>query len=163
MTPWGKKATIARSSRASEPSSLNIGDLSNSSMVAESVFLCCVCNRLVRRPSRSLVSRLTPQLFWYATVANRVIDSGWNSSYSRMLSTEIDCSPFLQIQLKVRRAASIDNVRIPKVSQLGEWWRCGRYCRGRCCHLGRAPLRRVYLARLRPLRIDYRFGIVEDY
>ena len=76
LTPWGKKATIVRSSRASDPSSLNIGDLSDSSMVAESVFLCCVCNRPVRRPSHSLVSRSTPHLFSYGTVASRLIDTG---------------------------------------------------------------------------------------
>ena len=44
-----------------------------------------VCSTAVRRVSHSLVSCSILHLLWYATVASRVIDSGWNSSFREYL------------------------------------------------------------------------------
>ena len=59
----GKKATIARSSRALGPSFSNVGEASESSMVAARLSLCFVRSTPVRRFSHSLVNRSLFQLF----------------------------------------------------------------------------------------------------
>jgi hypothetical protein len=119
LTPCGKKAMTPRSSRASGPSSRNIGEASESSIVAARLLECCAWSTPVRCLSHSLVSRLVSHLLCCATVASNVTESGWKSSCSRISSIRSDCSPCLYMRWNVSRAASIDNGGISRVSQSG--------------------------------------------
>jgi len=79
-TPWGGTAMTPRIHLALGPRLMNVGDDSDSSIAADSPGEWWVRNKEIRRCLHSRSRRERSHLFCTATVARRVIESGWQPS-----------------------------------------------------------------------------------
>jgi len=151
-----------RSSRASGPSPRNIGEARETSIVAPRLPEYCARRTPVRCLPHSLVSLLVSHLLCWATVASRVMESGWKSS-----SSTVD-----QVRLLAVLVNAIECVRCGRDRQRrdleglatgGDDGDSGGDAETNVAeprqfiHIG------VDLLRVRPLWIENRFGIFEDY